>query len=288
MLVIIGVIVVCAAVFGGFGLEGGNFHVLFQPVELLIIGGAAGGSLLISCPPELLKNIVTQSMGTLKTAGASKAEYLDLLNLLFELCKMAKNNPLSIEAHVEKPDESEIFKRYPGVTRNHHAVDFLCDTLKVQVSSSLAPYDLEGLMDTDIQTLHAEEHRAPTAVTRVGDAMPGLGIVAAVLGVVITMGKLTEGKEVIGHSVAAALVGTFLGILASYGFFQPLAAKMEGNIAADGKFFDVIKATLVAMAKDCSPKICVEYGRRTIPPSVRPSFKELDEATASAKSGKAA
>lgn len=283
MLVILGALVVCIAVFGGFLLEGGNFHVLFQPIELLIIGGAAFGSMLISSPISLIKSIIKQALGALKNAGPSQKEYLDLLNLLFELCKMAKTNPLSIEAHVEKPEDSEVFKKYPSVLANHHVTDFLCDTLKVQVSASMSPYDLEALMEQDIGALHAEELQAPTTVTRVGDAMPGLGIVAAVLGVVITMGKLTEGKEVIGHSVAAALVGTFIGILLSYGFFQPLAAKMESNINEEGRSFEVIKATLVAMAKDCSPKICVEYGRRTIPPAARPSFKELDESTSAAK-----
>jgi chemotaxis protein MotA len=143
----------------------------------------------------------------------------------------------------------------------------------------MSPYDLEDLMDTDLTSTHAEEHLAPSTITRVGDAMPGLGIVAAVLGVVITMGKLTQGKEVIGHSVASALVGTFLGILASYGFMQPLAAKMESNLADDGKFLVVIKTALIAFAKDCSPKVCVEFGRRSIPPHVRPTFAEVDAAT---------
>lgn len=288
MLVILGALIVCVAVFGGFLLEGGSMHVLFQPIELLIIGGAALGSLIIAAPFDLIKMMIGQVFGSLKNAGLSKQEYVELLNLLFELCKMAKSNPLSIEAHVEKPEESDLFKKYPSVIKSHHTLHFLCDTLKVQVSASMSPYDLEGLMEQDISTLHADENRGPATITRVGDAMPGLGIVAAVLGVVITMGKLTEGKEVIGHSVAAALVGTFLGILLSYGFFQPLAAKMEANINEEGKAFEVIKATLVAMAKDISPKICVEYGRRTIPPGVRPSFKELDDSTSAVNSAKAA
>lgn len=283
MLAILGAIIVTVSVVGGFMLEGGHLDVLFQPVELLIIAGAAGGSMLISCSPTQLKAIAHQLLGVFKSGGPQKSDYMELLLLLFELTKTAKANPLSIEAHVDNPEASEMFKRYPGLLKRHHAVAFLCDTLKVMLSSSMSPYDLEDLMDADITTSHEEESHAPTTVSRIGDAMPGLGIVAAVLGVVITMGKLTQGKEVIGHSVAAALVGTFLGVLGSYGFFQPLAAKMEGNISGDGKYIQAIKACLLAYAKNCSPKVCIEFARRTIPPEVRPDFTEVDEATSSVR-----
>ncbi|OFZ17998.1 MAG: flagellar motor stator protein MotA [Bdellovibrionales bacterium GWB1_55_8] len=281
MLVFLGLAVVVLAVFGGFVLEGGKLQVLLQPVELLIIFGAALGSLLISAPIPLIKSIIQQALGSPKDKQQSKAQYTELLLLLYELCKTAKMNPLSLEPHVESPETSEIFKRYPGVLSNHHAVEFICDTLKVQISSSLSPYDLEDLMDTDISAAHEEEHRAPATVARIGDAMPGLGIVAAVLGVVITMGKLTQGKEVIGHSVAAALVGTFLGVLGSYGFMQPLAAKMENNLAEEAQVFHVIKAALLAFAKDAPPKVCVEFARRRVAPGSRPSFEEIDQATSS-------
>jgi chemotaxis protein MotA len=280
MLAIVGILVVCVSVFGGFLLEGGHIEVLFQPVELLIIGGAGVGSLLISSPMPLLKEIGHQLGGVFKGGGYSKADYMELLQLLFELTKTAKGNPLSLEAHVDNPEGSEIFKKYPGVLKNHHAIHFLCDTLKVQLSAAMSPYDLEDLMNADLETSHAAEHKAPATVTRVGDAMPGLGIVAAVLGVVITMGKLSQGKEVIGHSVAAALVGTFLGILLSYGFMQPLSAKMEDNLDAQGKYIGVIKACLLAYAKNCGPKVCVEFARRSIPPECRPSFVEVDQGTA--------
>lgn len=286
MFVIVGAIVVLGSVLGGFIAEGGKMAVLIQPIELLIIGGAGVGSLLISSPVPLIKMIFKQVAATLKPSHANKEMYVQLLLLLFELCKTAKANPLSLEPHVEKPEESEIFKRYPKILSNHHAVHFLCDTLKVQISSPMSPYDLEDLMDTDINAAHQEEHMAPATVTKIGDAMPGLGIVAAVLGVVITMGKLTQGKEVIGHSVAAALVGTFIGILLSYGFMQPLAGKMESVIQEEGKPLEVIKVALLAFAKDCSPKVCVEFARRTIPPGVRPDFDEVDQATSNV--GKAA
>ena len=278
MLVIIGALVVTGAVFGGFLMEGGHLAVLLQPVEFLIILGAAGGSLLISSPPTLLKAIAKQVIGSVTGKGGPTTEdYKALLMLLFELFKLAKANPMAIEPHVEKPENSDIFKRYPVVLHNHHAVDFLCDTLKVQLTAAMSPYDLEDLMDTDIVVAHEEEALAVTTINRIGDAMPGLGIVAAVLGVVITMGKLTQGKEVIGHSVAAALVGTFLGILASYGFMQPLAAKMESNNMNGGKFLIIIKASLIAFAKNCAPKVCIEFGRRSIPPSNRPSFEDIDK-----------
>ncbi len=280
MLSIVGAIVVIACVFGGYLMEGGHLAVLIQPIELLILGGAALGSLLIASPVALLKDIVTQVLGVVtKKDFISTSEYIELLLLVFSLLKLAKSNPLAIEAHIEKPESSDIFTKFPSVLKNHHAIHFLCDTLKVQISSSLSPYDLEDLMDADLNSTHEQEHKVPTTVNRIGDAMPGLGIVAAVLGVVITMGKLTQGKEVIGHSVAAALVGTFLGILASYGFMQPLAAKIESNIAEEGKYLQVIKIALIAFAKNCSAKVCVEFARRTIPPAARPSFEEVDQAT---------
>ena len=257
--------------------------VLIQPIELMIIGGAGVGSLLISAPVSVIKDMLHQIGGVLKGKEVTKAQYLEVLLLMYEIIKTAKGNPLSLEAHVEKPENSEIFKKYPTVLANHHAVGFICDTLKVQISSPVSPYDLEDLMDKDIETAHSTELQASTTLNRTGDAMPGLGIVAAVLGVVITMGKLTEGKEVIGHSVAAALVGTFIGILLSYGFLGPLAAKMVTSLDEQGQFLIVIKAGLLAYAKDCSPKVCVEFARRSIPPHVRPGFEEVDKATSGAK-----
>lgn len=283
MLAIVGALVVVICVFGGFMLEGGHLAVLIQPIELLIIGGAGLGSLLISSPVPLIKSMIHQVIGVLKGKDPSKQQYTDLLLLLYELIKTAKANPLSLEPHVENPDNSDIFKRYPSVLANHHAIHFIADTLKVQISSPVSPYDLEDLMDADLKTAHHEEAKAPATIQRVGDAMPGLGIVAAVLGVVITMGKLTMGKEVIGHSVAAALVGTFIGILISYGFMQPLAAKMDLNLDQEGRYLAVIKAAILAYAKDCSPKVCVEFARRSVPPDVRPDFSEIDKATSNLK-----
>jgi chemotaxis protein MotA len=287
MLVIVGALTVILCVFGGYAVVGGgHLNVLWQPSEFIIIGGAGIGGLLTSANPSTIKTMIHQVLGTLKGPPVSKKIYLDALLLLFELCKTAKANPLSLEPHVEKPETSEIFKKYPGILHNHHALEFICDTLKVQISSPMSPYDLEELMDADIAAAHEEEGRPVSIVNRVGDAMPGLGIVAAVLGVVHTMGKLSEGKEAVGNSVAAALVGTFIGILISYGFMQPLAAKMDLNNQDGGKLFSVLKAALLAYAKNCSPKVCVEFARRTIPTEFRPTFEEVDKATSGA--GKAA
>ncbi len=286
MLAIIGSIIVLGSVVGGYLLEHGKLHMLIQPIELLIIGGAGLGSTLIAAPASTIKAMISQGLNVLKSKSPSAADYSQYLLLLFELTKTAKANPLSLEPHVENPETSEIFKRYPGVMANHHAIHFICDTLKVQISAAMNPYDLDDLMDADITSTHEEEAQAPFTVGKMGDAMPGLGIVAAVLGVVITMGKLSQGKEVIGMSVGAALVGTLLGILISYGFLEPLARKMDFNNLEAGIPLKMIKACLVAFAKDCSPKVCVEFARRSIPPHVRPSFDEVDKATSSV--GKAA
>lgn len=286
MLVIIGALVVTLSVLVPYAAHGGNLAVLWQPAEVIIICGAAFGGVLISSPIPVIKELLHQIQLALKGKNVSKEEYIQVLMLLYEIIKTAKGNPLSLEAHVEKPENSDIFKRYPLVIANHHALFFLTDTLKVQISSPMSPFDLEELMDKDIEALHNEELRAPAMTSKVGDAMPGLGIVAAVLGVVQTMGKLSQGKEVIGQSVAAALVGTFLGILISYGYIQPIAQKMELNIADSGQLLNVIKAALISYAKDCSPKVCVEFARRSIPPVVRPTFEEVDKATSNA--GKAA
>jgi chemotaxis protein MotA len=285
MFIIIGGIIVMVSVFGAFAAEGGNLKVLWQPFEVMIICGAAVGSLIIAADGGLMKEMVNQILGAIKGKKTSKEEYTQTLLLLYEIIKTAKGNPLSLEAHVEKPEASEIFKRYPAVVANHHALHFLCDTLKVQISAPMSPYDLEDLMEKDMEAIHNAELRVPTQVSKIGDAMPGLGIVAAVLGVVQTMGRLSMGKEVIGESVAAALVGTFLGILLSYGYVQPLAAKLESQIGDSSAVYNTIKAALIAFAKDCSPKVCVEFARRSIPPEVRPSFDEVDKATSSAGKG---
>jgi chemotaxis protein MotA len=283
MLTIVGIIVVVFCVIGGYVLHGGHIMVLYQPTEYLIIVGAAVGALLMSAPMSLVKVVITRLLGTIKAGYLSKDLFMECLLLVYEITKTAKGNLLAIEAHVENPEGSDIFQRYPRILKNHHAIHFICDTLKVQVSSPMSPYDLEDLMDLDIETAHAEEHKAGEAVNRISDAMPGIGIVAAVLGVIITMGRVTESTEVIGNSVAGALVGTFLGIILCYGFLQPLAVRINDAVADEGKVIEVFKTGILAFAKDSSPKVCVEFARRAIPPEFRPTFQEVDEATANIK-----
>lgn len=279
---IVGGVFILVCVIMGYVLEGGNIAALWQPLELLIIGGAAAGTLITCGSPHMFKEILHRLLQLLKGSGISKKSYIEMLQCMFELIKMAAANPISIEPHVENPETSEIFKRYPAVLHNHHAIEFICDTLKVQIASSLSPYDLEDLMNSDLDSVHEADHHLVATLNRTGDSFPGLGIVAAVLGVVITMGKLDQGKEVIGHSVGAALVGTLLGILIAYGYFQPMVAKIETNMGEEAKFVNTAKICLLAYAKGVNAKVCAEFGRRSIPLEFRPSFQEVDDATANA------
>lgn len=282
MFTIVGAIITSLCVVLGYVLHHGNLAILWQPTEVLIIGGAAVGSLVMANSTYTIKSIIAKAIAAFKGTGINKEAYIALVQCLYELVKMASANPISIEPHVENPEGSEIFQRYPAVLHNHHLVDFISDTLKVQIAAPLSPYDLEDLMNADIDIITEEEHGLVGAVNRVSDALPGLGIVAAVLGIVITMGKLSQGKEVIGLSVAAALVGTFLGILMCYGYLQPLTAKIENNLKEEMKMINTAKMIILAYAKGVPPKICAEFGRRSIPSEFRPSFKEIDEATSNA------
>ena len=213
-----------------------------------------------------------------------KQEYLDLLQMLFQLFQLfRKDGPQAVEKHIEEPMSSEIFKAYPEFLNNHHAVEFLCDTMKITLSADLSPYDVDDLLDQDIKVIHEEEHKAAHGVQTTSDALPGLGIVAAVLGIVHTMGYLTAGTEKIGEMVGAALVGTFLGVFVCYGFVGPIAAKMADDIEVEGKYLVVIKAAMVALQRGAPPLVCVEFARRNIYPHVRPTFDEMDAATKEGK-----
>lgn len=281
---IIGMIIVIAGVLGGYVAHHGKIHVLIQPTEVVIIGGAALGALIIANPLSTIKMAIKKAIHAWLGKGPSKADYLDLLQMMFQLFQIfRKDGPQAVERHIEEPEKSEIFKAYPSFLKNHHAVHFLCDTMKITLSADLSQYDVDDLLDGDIKVMHEEEHNAAHAINAVAEALPGLGIVAAVLGVVITMGKLTEGTEVIGMSVAAALVGTFMGVLACYGFVGPTASKMLRDMEAEGRYLVVIKAALVALQRGAPPLVCVETARRTIYPDVRPTFSEMDTATKSKK-----
>ncbi len=276
---LIGLAVVFASIIAGYTMHGGQLLILFQVSEFVIIGGAAIGALLISNPPDMLRRIVQGVLATLRGNKLSKAAYLELLQFLFEIFQLAKREGLiALEQHVENPHSSAIFSKYPTVLANHHAVDFFCDTMKVVLNGGVPPHDLEDLMELDLETIHQKESRAPAALITIADSLPGLGIVAAVLGVVITMGKVDQPPEVVGHSVAAALVGTFLGVLLSYGVVGPIGRSLENLQAAEQRYLNCIKAAILAFVKGAPPVVAVEYGRRAIDPDFRPSFQETEEA----------
>lgn len=280
----VGALVVIVCVFGAFAVHGGSLSVIWQPSEFVIIGGAALGGFIIANPMSTIKMAIKKSIQAWVGKRVGKAEYLELLQMMFQLFQIfRKDGPQAVERHIEEPEKSEIFKQYPTFLKNHHAVDFLCDTMKITLSADLSQYDVDDLLEQDIKVMHEEEHAAQHAIQQIGEALPGLGIVAAVLGIVHTMAFLDQGTEVIGGLVAVALVGTFLGVLACYGFVNPTAAKMGADIAAEGRYLQVIKAALVSLQRGAPPLVCVEYARRTIFPVDRPSFTELDSATKGAK-----
>lgn len=277
MFVIVGMLVVTGAVVGGYLMEGGHIEVLSQPAEFVIIGGAAVGSVVISTPPKVLKMIVGSAKGFFASAPG-KADYLDLLAMQYQLFRIVQQSGvMALEAHFEKPSESAVLSKYPKFLGRHHAVDFLADSVKVIITGGIAPHDLEALMDEDLQIHHEEAMRPANALAKVGDSLPGLGIVAAVLGVVITMGAIDGPPSEIGHKVGAALVGTFLGILLSYGFVQPLASNIEASLLDDSRYTQCLKAGLLASYKGFAPAIAVEFARRVIPGDVRPSFEAAEQ-----------
>lgn len=277
MLVIVGSIIVAASVMGGFIWAGGPPLVLVQPSEFLVIGGAAIGALIIGTPVGVIKALVGQ-FGRFFKGSYSKADYLDLLAMLYQLFKVTQQSGvMALEAHVEEPQNSHILNRYPKFLANHHALDFLTDSIKVIILGGISPHDLEALMDEDLQVHHEQSLRPAGTLTRMADALPGLGIVAAVLGVVITMQSIDGPPSEIGHHVAAALVGTFLGVLLCYGFVGPMATSLENLINDDAPYMTCIKTGLLAVYKGFPPAIAVEFARRVLPHSVRPSFEETEQ-----------
>lgn len=283
MLVIVGSIIVLASVAGGYMWHGGELLALHQPSEVLIIFGAALGALIIANPMSVIKNLISQITGVFK-GGLVKQDYEDLLVMMFEVFNIARRDGLvGLESHIEKPEESEIFKRYPTFLKNHHACTFFSDTMRVIITGSVQPYDLEDMMDEDIEVMHEEENLPPEALSSIADALPGLGIVAAVLGIVITMSYIDGPPAVIGQKVAAALVGTFIGIFASYGFFGPLARTMTLRNNETKQYFSCMKHALLSFHKGVAGVIAVEFARRSLYAEVRPGFIELENACDKAK-----
>jgi len=279
MFVIIGIAVVLISVLGGFLLEGGNFLVLMQWAEFLIIGGSALGALIVATPKTTMMKMVSFVLGSFKSSDVSKESFLELLQLLYETFQTARvKGLLTLEGHVERPEESELFSKYPVILKNHHTLEYLVDSLKLMVVGGVPPLELEALLDSDLETQQEEGKKPAHALSRTADSLPGLGIVAAVLGIVLTMQAIGGPASEVGHKVGSALVGTFLGVLMCYGFVSPLSAQIEYQAELGELYLHSIKAGVVAYAKGMPPIVAVEFARRVIINDFRPSFAEVEEA----------
>lgn len=260
-------------------MEKGKLLVLLQPAELIIIGGSAIGTLLVANPLPLVIKIFKSVLAVLSGSRFTKDYYLESLKMLHDIFQYARKSGMAkLEEDIEAPDKSALFSKYPKLVKDHHALHFICDTLRTAVAGVVAPHDLDALLENDIEIHHHEISAPVTALATVADALPGLGIVAAVLGVVITMGALGGPPEEIGHKVAAALVGTFLGILLSYGVVGPIAANLTKMNEAESSYYQVLRAGLMCFAKNMAPMIAVEFARRAIPNDFRPHFKDMEAA----------
>lgn len=277
MFSIIGIVVVFGAVLAGYLMEHGNLKVLVQPAELVIIGGAAIGTVLIANPLYILKSIVGGVVGVFGGSKFTKKRYLESLKTMYELLNKARREGLmALESDVEEPDKSPILSKNPAFIKDHHVRDYFCDTVRMAISGVEA-FDLDQLMELDMEVHHHSAGQPIAALSSMADSLPGLGIVAAVLGVVITMGALGGPPEEIGHKVAAALVGTFLGILLCYGLVGPLAANMTKNSEDEHAFLHVLRVLIISFLKGAAPIMAIETARRAIPGHVRPSFAEVEK-----------
>ena len=278
MFAIVGIVTVFIAVISGFLLEKGHIAVLFQPAELLIIAGAASGTVLVANPIRILKAIATALASALKGSPFTKQRYLNTLKMMYRfLNKVRKEGLLCVEMDVEKPAESAIFKEYPEFLSDHHALSFVCDTLRTAITGGVEPFDMDQMMELDMEVHHHCAMQPADSLMTVADSLPGLGIVAAVLGVVITMGALGGPPEEIGKHVAAALVGTFLGILLCYGVVGPLSANMRKIAEEENEYLHVLRGLLLSFLKGGAPMIAIEMARRAIPAYVRPTFDEMEK-----------
>jgi len=278
MLVTIGYLIVIVSVFGGFALAGGHLGSLFQPVELLMIAGAALGAFFVGNSGKAIKATLKALPGIFQGARYTKAVYMELMTLLYEvLGKIRKEGLMSIEADVDDPAKSPLFTKYPKILSDHHAIEFITDYLRLMVGGNLNPLEIENLMDGEIETHHQEGEVPVHVISKMGDALPAFGIVAAVMGVVHTMASVGIPPAELGKLIAAALVGTFLGILLAYGFIGPLASRLEQRLNESGKLLECIKVTLLANLNGYAPALAVEFGRKVLFSTERPSFIELEK-----------
>lgn len=279
MFSIVGILVVIGAVIGGFLMEKGKIAVLVQPAEFVTIAGAAIGTVLAANPMHILKGVGSGLVGVVGGSKFPKQRYLDSLKMLFDIFSKARKEGLvAIESDVEEPTKSPIFSKYPAFTKDHHAMDFVCDTMRMAITGGVSAFDVDQMMELDMEVHHHSSMLPTNALNSMADALPGLGIVAAVLGIVITMGALGGPPAEIGHKVAAALVGTFLGILLCYGVVGSLASNMSKTVDEEHAFYHVLRVVLLSFIKGTSPILAVEVGRRAIPEHVRPKFADVEKA----------
>src|SRR5580704_1302184 len=284
MLIIIGWVVVAICVFGSFVLGGGHILALLQPFEFMCIAGAAAGAFVVSNPPKVLRSVMRAVPACFKSKDYSKEKYLQLIALLYELLQKARQEGLlALEADVNDPESSPIYTKYPSVKEDPHLLEFINDYLRMMLSGNLNVLEIQELMDAELDTHHAEASIPAVAIQRIADAMPAFGIVAAVMGVVHTMGSVGAPPKVLGEMVAAALVGTFLGILLGYGFVGPLASLLEAKAQENAKPFECVKSVLLASMSGYSPTVAVEFGRKVVFSADRPTFEELEDTVRATK-----
>lgn len=278
MLFLIGVVVVAGCVVGGYLGAGGHLNVLWQPFEFVIIFGSAIGAFAIANPKPILGGVVKSFSKIVKGPKYNKNAYLEVLGILYAVFKLAKTKgDLALESHIEKPHQSSIFQHFPSFIRDQHALDFLCDYLRLLTLGGTNSHEIESVMEAELEIHHGETHAVATALQTVADGLPALGIVAAVLGVIHTMGSITEPPEVLGHLIGGALVGTFTGVLAAYGLVAPIAKSLENTFESESRYLECIKTGLVAHMQGYAPQVSVEIARKALNSNVRPSFAELDE-----------
>ncbi len=279
---IIGVLTAFVCTFGGYVAVGGSMAVIAHaaPVEIVIMGGTAAAGFIIGNPSIVISRTMKSMKLLLQGPRFNKESYIELLSMLYQMFKLAKTKGmLALESHIEKPEESSIISSFPGFLKEHHALDFFCDYARLMTLGSDKPYEIEALMDEELEVHHAEHSAIVNAVNAVADSMPAIGIVAAVLGVIKTMGAITEPPEVLGRMIGGALVGTFMGVWTGYAFLGPMARALEQRFDAEARYFQCLKVGILAHLQGFAPAISVEYARKAIQSDVRPSFTEVEEAT---------
>ena len=281
MFVIIGLLVVIGSIIGGYLMVGGHLAVLWQPAELVIIGGSGLGAFIAANSKETITGAISGVMGLIKGPKYNADDYLELLTLQYQVFRTARSKGmLALEAHIDNPETSDLFNQFPNFASDHHAVEFFCDYLRLMTLGTDNPLEVETLIDQELEVHHEHKSEVSHAVNIMAESFPGLGIVAAVLGVIHTMGIITEPPEVLGGAIGAALVGTFLGILLCYGFVGPIATALKGIVDADHNYYVCLKTGIIAHLQGYAPAVSVEFARKTLGENNRPSFAKLEETTA--------